>query len=151
MIWKKYLGILIMAVAYTGLAMIAGWALRGESVQKQIIKIESQAKTASDRVLPALTGEMVKLAADKAVINEGLKNVSDTPACHLSRGDISLLNRARTGLPDATALTDEKERAAAALTQRDEISAHADCGLRYRALAAEHDALIDWLVLSGGK
>jgi hypothetical protein len=40
--WQKYLGIAVILLAYTALAALAGWALRGEKVQKQIVHVQEQ-------------------------------------------------------------------------------------------------------------
>jgi len=151
MSWQKYLGLAIILLALYGAGMGTGAALWYGHVQTQIVTIVEQAKTASDTVLPVLTGELIKLERDKAPISEGLKNVSDNPMCNLTRGDVSVLNLARTGQPDAAAITDEEKQTPSSLTQRAEAEAHAECAIQYRELAAEHDALINWLILSGRK
>ncbi len=149
--WQKLLIEVMLVLAYTSLGVAAGWFWRGEHVQKQIVKVESQAKIASDIVLPELTRKQITLAEQKPIIQEGLTHASDNPLCNLTRGTVSVLNFARTGLPDAAALTDEEKQTPSSLTQRANAAAHAECALQYRELAAEHDALIDWLVLSGRK
>lgn len=151
MTWQKYIGYAIALLAYTGLAVGIGWTWRGERVQKQITQTVEKAKDASDMVLPDLSGRLVQLERDKVLLEEALKNASNNAGCIFTRGDVSLLNHARTGLPDAAAGADAEGRAPAAYSQREEIAAHTNCGTRYRDLAAKHDALIDWLVLSGRK
>jgi len=149
--WQKYLGLAIILLALYGAGIGTGAALWYGHVQGQVAKTQEQAAEASGAVLPDLTGKLVALERDKAQLEEAIKHASDNAGCIFTRGDVSLLNYARTGLPDAAAGADAEKHAPAAHTQRTEITAHADCGTRYRALAVEHDALIDWLVLSGRK
>jgi len=149
--WQKYLGIAILLLALYGAGMGTGAALWYGHVQTQIVTVVEHAKTASDSVLPTPAGKQVAIAEQKPIIQEGLTHVSDNPMCNLTRGTVSLLNLARTGQPDAAAVTDEEKQTPSSLTQRAEASAHAECATQYRELAAEHDALIDWLVLSGRK
>ena len=151
MSWQKYLGLAIILLALYGAGIGTGAALWYGHVQGQVAQTQEQAAEASGTVLPDLSGKLVKLERDKAQLEEALKHASDNAGCIFTRGDVSLLNHARTGQPDAAAGADAEKHAPAALTQRAEITAHADCGTRYRTLAAERDALIDWLVLSGRK
>lgn len=149
--WQKYLGLAVILLALYGAGVGTGAALWYGHVQGQVAEVQEQARGASDTVLPDLADKLVQLERDKAQLEEELRNVSNHPDCDLTRGDVGVLNRARTGLPDAPALADAEKHAASTHTQRAEIQAHADCGLRYRDLAAQHDALIDWLALSGRK
>lgn len=149
--WQKYLGLAVILLALYGAGVGTGAALWYGHVQGQVAQVQEQARGASDTVLPDLTGKLVQLERDKAQLEEELKNVSNRPDCDLTRGDVSLLNRARTGLSDAARVPDAEKRTPSTLTQRAEIQANADCGLRYRKLASERDALIDYLRLSGRK
>lgn len=149
--WQKYLGLAIILLALYGAGMGTGAALWYGHVQTQVVTIYRQAGEASGTVLPDLTDKLVRLERDKANLEEELKNVSNLAACRLTRGDVGVLNRARTGLPDAPALADAEKRTPSTIAQRTELTAHADCGTRYRDLAAKHDTLIDWLELSGRK
>lgn len=147
----RYIGVVLALMMFYGAGVGTGAALWYGRVQKQIGQLQLKGQQASDAVLPVIGEQLVRLESDKASIKEGLNHVSNNPICDLTRGDISVLNHARTGLPDTPALADEEKRTASTITQRAEADAHADCGLRYRALAAQHDALIDWLELSAGK
>lgn len=149
--WQKYLGFAVILLALYGAGVGTGAALWYGHVQKQIAAVQVKGKDASDTVLPQLGDRLVKLESDKGLIKEGLTHVSDNPVCNLTRGDVSVLNHARTGLPDTPALAEAEKPTPSTLTQRAEADAHADCGLRYRDLAARHDTLIDWLELSGRK
>jgi hypothetical protein len=149
--WQKYLGLAIILLAIYSAGMGTGAALWYGHVQTQIVTIVEQAKTASDTVLPALAKKQITIAEQKPIIQEGLTHVSDNPLCNLSRGDVGVLNLARTGQPDAAAITHEEKQTPSSLTQRAEAKAHAECATQYRELADVHDALIDWLVLSGRK
>lgn len=151
MTWQKYLGLAIILLALYGAGVGTGAALWYGHVQGQVAKTQEQAAEASGTVLPDLSGRLVALERDKAQLEEAIKHASDNAGCVFTRGDISLLNHARTGLPDAATGADAEGRAPAAYSQREEIAIHADCGTRYRDLAARHDALIDWLALSGRK
>lgn len=149
--WQKYTGLVVILLALYGAGVGTGAALWYGHTQKQVAETVGQAGEASGTVLPDLTGKLVALERDKTQLEEALKHASDNAGCIFTRGDVSLLNRALTGLPDAAGFTAPESRTPAALTQREEITAHADCGTRYRTLAARHNALIDWLELSGRK
>jgi hypothetical protein len=149
--WQKYLGLAIILLAIYGAGMGTGAALWYGHVQTQVVTIVEQANTATSTVLPELAGKQVAIAEQKPIIQEGLTHVSDNPLCNLTRGDVSVFNLARTGHADAAALADEEKQTPSSLTQRAEAQAHAECATQYRELADAHDALIDWLVLSGRK
>lgn len=149
--WQKYLGLAVILLALYGTGVGTGWMWHNAHVEKGNTAIARQAGAASNTVLPDLTDKLVQLERDKVLLEEELKNVSNHPVCDLSRGDVSVLNHARTGLSDAARVPDAEKRTPSTLTQRAETQAHADCGLRYRKLASEHDALINWLELSGRK
>jgi hypothetical protein len=147
--WQKYIGIAIILLALYGAGMGTGAALWYGHVQTQVVTIVEQANTATSTVLPELAGKQVAIAEQKPIIQEGITHVSDNPLCNLARGDVSVLNLARTGHADAAALADEEKQTPSSLTQRAEANAHAECAIQYRELADAHDALIDWLILSG--
>lgn len=47
---KKILLYLVLVVAYTGMATLAGWALRGERVQKQIVYVQKKQADAAEKI-----------------------------------------------------------------------------------------------------
>jgi hypothetical protein len=149
--WQKYLGLAVILLLSYGAVFSAGWASRGERVVVKEVKVVQQAKKASEMVLERRSDLRVQNERLKVKLEEALEHASDNAQCVFTRNDVSLLNYGRLGVPDAAALADEEKHAPATLTQREEITAHADCGVRYRDLAADHDALIDVLVLSGRK
>lgn len=160
----------LIAVALAA-AFLAGWYVADTFAEAE--KAEALAELVDDqkratrqvidqqKALRALDAEltdnlMVELAKnserEKIVVKEVIKYVPEDPAgrCNLSRGAVGLLNNARGysdtgGVPTAPELSAEESAAQSSLDQRAEVSAHADCALRYEELRLRHNALIDWI------
>jgi len=151
--WQRILiGLAILAALYVA-GVGTGAALWYGHVQTKIVTAHDQARAASETVLPKQAAAQAQIQADQNQLN--FKESDDAygypAACNVKRQHVSLLNLARTGVSDATAVPDAEGSATSALTESAELEAHSDCAVRYRQLAADHDALIDWLNATRGK
>lgn len=87
------------------------------------------------------------IAQDEIHVREVIKHVPINNDCDLNADAVRMLDRARQGVPSTTAGASEKAGATAtdrSVSQRAIAQAHADCGIRYRRVASQLDALIDW-------
>ena len=139
-----------------GVTLVIGMILGGWTVKKfynageiarleKSIQLERQAREASEKALSNLQTETLHIQRDKIFVKqEVVKYVKDNSQCDLSRGAVSLLNLAR-GVPETPVLTDAEKQTISTVTKSAEIQYHADCATDYRQLAAEHDALVDFI------
>ena len=101
-----------------------------------------------DERVSSLMGKLEAIYREVKTLNkEVAKYVPLNPSCDLSVGAVGVLNAARGAprLPDAPERTDAESRAPSTLTQQAEVTAHVDCAVRYRELAARHNELLLWI------
>ena len=139
-----------------GITLAIGMILGGWTVKKfynaveiarleKSVQLEKQAREASEKALSNLQVKTLNIQRDKIFVKqEVIKYVKDNSQCDLSRGAVSLLNLAR-GVPETPVLTDAEKQTASTITKSAEVQYHADCATEYRQLAAEHDALVDFI------
>ena len=131
--------------------ILGGWAVKksynaGEIARlEKSVQLEKQAREASEKALSNLQVKTLNIQRDKIFVKqEVIKYVKDNSQCDLSRGAVSLLNSSR-GVPETPVLTDAEKQTISTVTKSAEIQYHADCATDYRQLAAEHDALVDFI------
>lgn len=115
-------------------------------------RYEQQRKTDAEIIDRLRNREAEIREVEKIVTKEVIKYVpvDESGSCNLTRGAVGMLNAARAGrgsaeLPGAPKLSYGEAAEPSSITQRAEVEAHAQCGVRYNELAARHNALIDWL------
>ena len=139
-----------------GITLVIGMILGGWVVKKfynageiarleKSVQLEKQAREASEKALSDLQVKTLNIQRDKIFVKqEVIKYVKDNSQCDLSRGAVGLLNNAR-GVPETPILTDAEKQTPSTITKSAEVQYHADCATDYRQLAAEHDALVDFI------
>ena len=140
-------------------------AARAELLEKQAAAHKAAVKRAIEQSekVRKLDNELLSDAADAkdevdkahdVFIKEVVKYVPQVSEagcdCNLRIGAIRLLNAVRAGraggeLRSPAGGTDEEGRTPSSITGLAEIQYHADCARRYNDLAADHNALIEWL------
>src|SRR3990167_5021548 len=147
--FKSYLWFGWISLAFC--LILGGWA--GKEFYNAVeiarleksVQLEKQAREASEKALSNLQVKTLNIQRDKIFVKqEVIKYVKDNSQCDLSRGAVSLLNSAR-GVPETPVLTDAEKQTTSTITESAEIQYHADCATDYRQLAAEHDALVDFI------
>lgn len=122
-----------------------------EKAVARAIAQERAMRAIDDEVVSGYIQELEDIRANPQVLEKEVVKYVRVPEngrdCNLTVGAVGLLNRERTGVPDpATArLTDAEKQAPSAVDQRQEVRAHAQCGRHYREMAAQHDALVEWI------
>jgi len=131
--------------------ILGGWVVKkfynaGEIARlEKSVQLEKQAREASEKALSDLQVKTLNIQRDKIFVKqEVIKYVKDNSQCDLSRGAVGLLNNAR-GVPETPILTDAEKQTPSTITKSAEVQYHADCATDYRQLAAEHDALVDFI------
>ncbi|MCG5512871.1 hypothetical protein [Ectothiorhodospira shaposhnikovii] len=125
--------------------------------QKEAVRLVREQAEAQRQIDQAAMQKLMRQANEFRAIERTVPEVviRHVPAedhdtdCRLPVAVVRMLNDARRGhraeLPTATLDTDGEAGATSALARRAEVEAHADCALKYNALAGKYNALIDWL------
>lgn len=143
------LGLLVGSVVGVFVAKRIYTSVPISAVQKLKIEVTTSVdETAKAEVALEEKREEVRTQI-KYITKEVVKYVpatENTPDCRLTVGAVGLLNAARTGTDfQPTAYLDAEIKAATSIGMRELSQADIDLASQYRQLAADHDALVDYV------
>ena len=142
--------------AIWGLIFAAGSASGGWAVYKwaqaqevgRVTAIMVQKDKAATAAINALDSYYkAREGIDRTVIKRIIKYVPTDSVCNVSDAERRMLNASRLDLSEATESPDKidsRSTSTRTLSRQVEVQAHADCGIKYREIQAQCNALIEW-------